>query len=79
MGAAPPDRHAGYMQRTGRQGSFIERVRIAMIRCDERRMPGSSATRASRRLGYDSEQMTRWENEGGSLGHTVGQRPRPFP
>ena len=50
-----------------------------MIRCDERRMPGSSATRASRRLGYDSEQMTRWENEGGSLGHTVGQRPRPFP
>ena len=79
MGAAPQARHAGYMQRTRSQDSLIERVRMAMSRRDGRRTLASSATSGSRGPDYDSEQMTRWENDGGSLGHTAGQRPRPLP
>jgi hypothetical protein len=39
----------------------------------------ASASTLNHRRGHDSEQMMRWENEGGAIGHTAGQRPRPFP
>ena len=79
MVATPTTRQTGYMERTGRKSPLIEQVRSAMSRRDERRMPASNAPLAGRRRARDSEQMTRWENEGGSLGHTAGQRPRPLP
>ena len=64
---------AGYVQRTRRQGSLIEQVRITMSRRDERRMPALIATLASGRRARDSEHGLHWENEGDSLGHTGGQ------
>jgi hypothetical protein len=67
------------MQRPRRQGPLIEQVRIAMSRRDERRTPISNATLAARRRAHESEQMARWQNDGGSIGHTAGQRPRPLP
>jgi hypothetical protein len=66
------------MQRSRRHASLIEQVRIAMSRRD-RRTPSSNPLLAARRRAHESEQMARWENEGGSIGHTAGQRPRPLP
>jgi hypothetical protein len=66
------------MQRTRRPRSLIEQVRIAMSRRYER-TPISNGTLAARWRAHDSEQMARWENEGGSIGHTAGQRPRALP
>jgi hypothetical protein len=51
-----------------------------MSRREERRTAASgelSATRRRRQV--ESEQMARWENDGGALGHTAGQRPPPLP
>jgi hypothetical protein len=79
MDAAPRARNAARMQSMGRQGPFLEQVQIAMNRRDERRTPTSNAPLAGRRHTHHNEQMARWENEGGSLGHTAGQRPRPLP
>jgi hypothetical protein len=58
---------------------LIEQVRIAMSQRDRRRTPAPDTTLATRRRGHESEQMARWENDGGALGHTAGQRPRPLP
>jgi hypothetical protein len=67
------------MQRTRRHAPFIEQVRIAMSRRDHRRTPAANATLATRRRHHESEQMARWENEGGSIGHSAGQRRRSLP
>jgi hypothetical protein len=51
-----------------------------MSRRDERRMTASGKTPSTRRhLDVDSQQMARWENDGGAIGHTASQRPRPLP
>jgi hypothetical protein len=67
------------MQRTRRYGPLIERVRIVMNRRDQRRTPPFNPTLATRLRRHDAEQMARGENEGGSIGYTAGQRPRPLP
>jgi hypothetical protein len=67
------------MQRTHTHAPLVEQVRLAMSRRDKRRTPASNSTLASRGPAHDSEQMKRWESEGGALGHTAGQRPRPLP
>jgi hypothetical protein len=51
-----------------------------MSRREARRTAASSKAFLTRRSRHDeSEQMARWESEGGALGHTAGQRPRPLP
>jgi hypothetical protein len=80
MGDQARAREAFNMHRTSQQDTLVAHVRIAMRRREERRTPGSgkgSAMRRHRRV--ESEQMARWENEGGALGQTAGQRPRPLP
>jgi hypothetical protein len=67
------------MRRTRRHASLIEQVRIAMSRRDERRTPPVSPTLDTRLRRHDAEQMARWEDEGGSIGYTARQRPRPLP
>jgi hypothetical protein len=68
------------MHRTQRQATLVGRVRIAMRRRDERRTANSGKAPATgRRRRVESEQMASWENEGGAIGHSVGQRPRPLP
>ena len=68
-----------HMPQAPTQAPLIEHVRIAMSRRDKRQTPASNARLARRRRARDSGQMTRWENEGGALGHSAGQRPRPLP
>jgi len=67
------------MQRTRRHASLIEQVRIALSRRDQRRTPLLNRTVATRVRRHDAEQMARWESEGGFMGDTAGQRPRPLP
>jgi hypothetical protein len=76
----PPERKARNMLRTQRQATLVGRVRIAMRRRDERPTRNSrKAPATGRRFHVDSEQMARWENDGGAIGHSAAQRPRPFP
>jgi hypothetical protein len=80
MGDHRPERQACDMHRTRRQATLVDHVRIAMSRREERRTAASDKVAATRRRGHvASEQMARWENDGGAIGHTSGQRPRPLP
>jgi hypothetical protein len=68
------------MQRTRRQTTLVGNVRIAMSKRDARHMTNSRRVSALRRSRHvESEQMARWENEGGALRHGADQRPRPLP
>jgi hypothetical protein len=46
---------------------------------DVRRTATSNERLATRPRRPEREQISRWENEGGALGHTAGKRPRPLP
>jgi hypothetical protein len=46
---------------------------------DGRREAAWNEPLAGRRRHPASEQMSRWENEGGALGQSAGKRPRPLP
>jgi hypothetical protein len=75
-----PQRQGRNMPRTQREVTLLGRVRIAMRRRDERPTTNSRKAPATGRRGHvDSQQMARWENDGGAIGHSAGQRPRPFP
>jgi len=50
-----------------------------MTRCDELSTSSSNTTLATRQPHHESEQMARWEAEGGALGHSARRRPRPLP
>jgi hypothetical protein len=80
MGDRALERQACDMHRTRRQATLVDHVRIAMSRREERRTAASgqsSATRSRRHV--ESAQMARWENDGGAIGQTADQRPRPLP
>jgi hypothetical protein len=68
------------MQRTRRDARFDGQVRRTLLRREGHHEPAPDPGRtdAAHRL-YVSEQMARWETEGGALGRTAAQRPRPFP
>jgi hypothetical protein len=68
------------MHRTHRQAPLFGQVGIAMSRREARRTAASRKTSLTRRSRHgESEQLARWESEGGALGRTAGQRPRPLP
>jgi hypothetical protein len=80
MGNHPAEIHACYMQRTRRHATLVGNVRMAMSKRDARHTANSRRVPASRRSRHvESEQMARWENEGGALRHSADQRPRPLP
>ena len=68
------------MHRTRRHATLVDHVRVAMSRREERLTAASGELSATRRRRHvESEQMARWENDGGAIGHTASQRPRPLP
>ena len=50
-----------------------------MTRHDKLRTPFSNTTLAAREPHHESEQMARWETEGGALGHSAGRLPTREP
>jgi hypothetical protein len=80
MGNHPAELHACFMQRTRRQTTLVGNVRVAMSKRDARHMGSSRRVPAPRRSRHvESEQMARWENEGGAVRHSADRRPRPLP
>ena len=68
------------MQRTRRQTTLVGNVRVAMSKHDARHAANSRRVHAPLRSRHvESEQMARWESEGGALRHSADQRPRPLP
>ncbi len=49
------------------------------MRTRDDRHTASSALAEERSDRVESEGMLRWENEGGAIRHSAGQRPRPLP
>jgi hypothetical protein len=60
------------MQRTRRQAALTEQVPIEMSGGDQRRAAAFDTTLAVNQR-PESEQIGRWENEGGSIGYGVGR------
>jgi len=67
------------MHRTHRQAALVGQGRMAMGRREERRATAMGDEPILRPRGHsESEQVSRWENEGGAVGHTARERPRPL-
>jgi hypothetical protein len=76
----PRERQVCGMERTRWHAMLIGRVRTVMCRREKRQTATSGKAPATpKRRRVESDEMARWENEGGAIGHTAGQRPRPVP
>jgi len=71
-------RHDVAMEQPRRDAPHADSVRTSTARQDApaRVRPPVAARDRPQAI---TEQMHRWETEGGSLGHSAGRRPRPFP